>query len=103
MTFPTTDLYLYCPNLFNNRLKSFKKVNHILSNNQYGIREDHSTNLAIIELIEEITSATDNSMSTVCVFIDLKKAFVTIDNGILLKNLNIMRLEELLINGYQII
>ena len=73
--------------LFNNRLKSFMKVNHILSNNRYGFREDHSTNLAIIELIEEITSAIDNSMSTVGVFIDLKKAFDTIDHGILLKKL----------------
>ena len=73
--------------LFNNRLKSFMKVNHILSNNQYGFREDHSTNSAIIELIEEITSAIDNSMSTVGVFIDLKKAFDTKDHGILLKKL----------------
>ena len=38
--------------------------------------------MAIFELVEEITTAMDNSMSTVAVFIDLKKAFDTVYHNI---------------------
>ena len=43
-----------------------------------------------MELIEEITNATDNKKHTIGVFIDLKKAFDTVDHGILIIFLNIM-------------
>ena len=45
------------------------------------------TSLAIIELVEEITNSLDNHESTVGVFIDLKKAFDTVDHGILIEKL----------------
>ena len=46
-----------------------------------------STSLAILELVEEISNAIDDRKSTVGVFIDLKKAFDTLDhNIIILKN-----------------
>ena len=38
--------------------------------------------MAIFELVEEITTAMDNSMSTVGVFRYLKKAFDTVDHNI---------------------
>ena len=43
--------------------------------------------MAILELVEEMTTAMDNSQSSVAVFIDLKKAFDTIDHNILLKKI----------------
>ena len=46
-----------------------------------------STSLPIIELVEEITNSLDNHESTVGVFIDLKKAFDTVDHGILTEKL----------------
>ena len=49
-----------------------------------------STSLAILELVEEITNATDDCKSTVGVFIDLKKAFDTVDHNILIKNQSTM-------------
>ena len=41
-----------------------------------------STNLALLELVEELTSSMDNKNKTIGVFIDLKKAFDTIDHDI---------------------
>ena len=46
-----------------------------------------STSLAIIELVEEITNSLENFETTVGVFIDLKKAFDTVEHGILIEKL----------------
>ena len=46
-----------------------------------------STSLALLELTEEITSALYKKKSTIGVFIDLKKAFDTIDHTLLLAKL----------------
>ena len=73
--------------IFHSRLTSFLNNKQILYEGQYGFRKKHSTSMAICELVEEITTAMDNSMSTVAVFIDLKKAFDTVDHNILLNKL----------------
>ena len=41
-----------------------------------------------MELIEEISNATDNKKHTIGVFIELKKAFDTVDHEIIIKKLN---------------
>ena len=74
--------------LFNARLDAFIEKHDTLTSSQYGFRSSMSTSLALLELTEEITSALDHKKSTIGVFIDLKKAFDTIDHGILLTKLN---------------
>ena len=44
--------------------------------------------MAIVDLIEEITNSLDHTKAVISVFIDLKKAFDTIDHTILLQKLN---------------
>ncbi len=73
--------------VFNNRLTSFIKYSDVLYNGQYGFRNNHSTSLALMELIEEISTGLDNNLSTTGVFIDLQKAFDTIDHSILISKL----------------
>ena len=73
--------------VFHNRLMSFINDKQILNNSQFGFRKNMSTALAIIELVEEITTAIDEGKTTVGVFIDLKKAFDTVDHNILVKTL----------------
>ena len=73
--------------LFNNRMDKFLNKYNIISENQYGFRENRSTNLALMELIEDLTQSLDNQEHTIGVFIDLKKAFDTIDHKILLQKL----------------
>ena len=73
--------------IFNKRLMSFIENHHVLTDRQYGFRSNHSTLLALTEFVEKVTSAIDKQESTIGVFIDLKKAFDTVDHKILLSKL----------------
>ena len=69
------------------RILKYLNQNNILFPSQYGFRKKHSTNLATIELMTKITDAIDNNEYTVGVFLDLAKAFDTVNHEILLKKL----------------
>ncbi len=56
---------------------------HLLYKSQYGFRKKHSTNQAIIELVSNF----ENNNTMIAVFLDLSKAFDTIDHNILLHKL----------------
>ena len=73
--------------IFSKRLMSFIENHHILTDGQYGFRSNHSTSLALTEFVEKVTSAIDKQESTIGVFIDLTKAFDTVDHKILLSKL----------------
>ena len=67
------------------RLDNFINKCNILCDSQYGFRSNRSTSQAIIDLIENISGMLDQRISTIGIFIDLKKAFDTINHEILLK------------------
>ena len=73
--------------IFNKRLTSCIEAQHIQADGQYGFRGNHSTSLALTEFVEKVTSAMDKFQTTIGVFIDLKKAFNTVDHNILLSKL----------------
>jgi retron-type reverse transcriptase len=61
--------------------------NKVLFNNQYGFRKKHSTALALLHLLDSITSSIDQRKFTVGIFIDLSKAFDSVNHKILLEKL----------------
>ena len=69
------------------RTYSYLQKNKILYNSQYGFRPKHSTNDAITELITDITENLEDKTNTITTFLDLSKAFDTIDHNILLNKL----------------
>ena len=70
-----------------NRLLRFLNNHNILSDNQYGFRKHHSTAYALACLYDKISSAIENKECTVGIFIDLSKAFDTVDHDILISKL----------------
>ena len=73
--------------LFNKRLDGFIEKHNLLAESQYGFRSKRSTSHAIIQSTEENAKAIDNKQYVIGVFIDLKKAFDTINHKLLFNKL----------------
>ena len=70
------------------RLYAFLEKYKCIYDLQFGFRENHSTNHAIISIIQKIQDAIKNNKIAIGVFIDLQKAFDTVNHSILLEKLN---------------
>lgn len=70
-----------------NRLIEYLNRMNILTDKQFGFREKHSTFMAILNIIDKISDEIDNKNLSLGVFIDLSKAFDTINHKIMLNKL----------------
>jgi len=61
-----------------NRLISYLERNDILHNYQFGFRKNHSTSLALIDVVDNIYQNLDASLTVVGIYLDLTKAFDTV-------------------------
>ena len=61
-----------------NRLLSFLNKCKIINKKQFGFRNNHSTYMALLIMLENIRNALDNGECAVGIFIDFQKAFDTI-------------------------
>ena len=87
-----------------NRLIDYLSKYKILSDNQFGFRKNHSTEYPLVLLYDKISSAIDNNEVTVGIFIDLSKAFDTVNHQILLDKLqDTMVFVALHLSGFPII
>ena len=73
--------------LVHRRIVSFLDKYDAIYQKQFGFRKQHSTAHTLISLTEEIRRALDKGQFSCGVFIDLQKAFDTVDHTILLNKL----------------
>ena len=65
----------------------FLKQSNLLYDHQYGFRDAHSTELALLELVNRIIEKMGNNEIPISIFLDISKAFDTVDHDIILGKL----------------
>ena len=75
--------------------------NNAFYNYQIGFRNNYSTNLALIEITEQIRNACNKNLFTCGVYLDLQKAFDAVNHEILLSKLKHYEIKETLYNWFE--
>ena len=76
------------------RLNNYLELREIIYPNQFGFRAGYSTSHSLISITETIKKTLDNKKYGCGVFIDLKKAFDTVNHDILLMKLQNYGIQE---------
>ena len=79
--------------LINSRLKLYISRNNILTPNQHGFRQGHSTITSVTSLLNDIFTNVNIYKDTFLIYLDLKKAFDTVSHQILLNKLGMFGID----------
>ena len=86
-----TDQFLSISKVFEkvvyNQLSTYLSTNQLLYGSQHGFRKQHSTETATLELVDSLLQTLDSGKLPISIFLDLSKAFDTLDHVILINKL----------------
>ena len=74
--------------ILSSRLIDFFEKYDLFSEHQFGFRKGYNTELAVIDIYEKLLHNLDNRLSTCAIFLDLAKAFDSVNHTILIRKLN---------------
>ena len=74
--------------VLHNQIYAYLNQHNLLYNHQYSFIKQHSTELAALELIDRTIIALDNGETPINIFLDMSKAFDTLNHTILLNKLH---------------
>ena len=83
------------------KLYRFLESNNILFQQQYGFRKNNSTAYALIQITEQIKESIDKGKFGCGIFIDLRKAFNTVNHEILLLKLEHYGIRGLILQWFK--
>ena len=84
-----------------NQLYNYLTSSGLLCESQYGVRKYHSTELAALEFTDRIRQEMDAKKIPFSVFVDLSKAFDTIDHTILWTKLHYYGIRDAALNWFK--
>lgn len=73
--------------VMHHQIQDYFNKYHLFYGSQYGFRPDHSTELAVLEVVDQIMTQMDKNKTPINIYLDLSKAFDSLDHKILLSKL----------------
>ena len=83
------------------QLYSYLSVNNLLNDRQSGFRKGHSTSTCLVDFLDNIYREVDEGGACGVLFLDLSKAFDTVDHEILLLKLRHLGLKTCAVSWFQ--
>ena len=101
---PITSLHLLSKlleKLMNRRLNNYLDKHSLISGHQYGFRKGFSTSDASLRFTNEVVNALNDKKYLVAVYLDLSKAFDTVNHKILLSKMERLGIRGLALDWYR--
>ena len=87
----------YCAN---EQLSAYFENNNLLTEHQYGFGKNHSTTYLTLEMFNKLFDSKQKHNTPAIIFLDIKKAFDTVDHKILIDKLKFYGIVNLWIESY---
>ena len=83
------------------QLYEYMSCNELFNDNQYGFRAKHSTEYAAMDFVDRLMNDIDKGQTPFAIFMDLSKAFDTLDHQILLQKLHYYGIHDIQLKWFE--